>query len=160
MPDFTKKVIKQRSEVLAPGETCLGATYAMPGGRFGRMLGFGVAGAVGTIVADQASRRRAEEHGEALGAGLAGRLTEGSDAVIAVTDRRLLFFAFKKMKGDPGDLVAEYTLDEVASIETERKKLSVALLITFADGSVADFDAQKMAKPDALVSGFSTATGR
>lgn len=157
MPDYTKKVVKLKSELLESGEEYLGATYALPGGRFGRMVGFGVAGAAGAVVAQRKARQRAEEHGDALGAGLAERVPEGKDLVIAVTDRRLMFFSFLAMKGHPGDLVAEYSLDEVASIEAERKRLMVTLLITFADGSVVDFDAQKMAKPAALVEGYASA---
>lgn len=159
MPDYLKKVTKQRSDVLLPGETYLGATYALPGGRFGRMVGFGVAGVAGAVVAETKARQRADEHGDALGAGIASRVPQNTDLVLAVTDRRLLFFSFKRMKGDPGDLVAEYGLGEVVSIGEERKKLMVNLLIGFSDGSVVDFEAQKMAKPESLLDGFRLAKG-
>lgn len=154
MPDYTKKVTKEKTEVLHPGESFLGATYALPGGRFGRMVGMGVGGVAGAVVAEKKARDRAGEHGDALGAGLAARLPAGKDVVLAITDRRLLVFEFKKMKGTPGDLVAEYAIDEVASIEADRKKLMVDLLLTFSDGSVADYEVQKMAKPDSLVNAF------
>jgi hypothetical protein len=159
MPSYTKKVKKARSDALSPDEEYLGATYALPAGQFGRSLGFGVAGIAGSVAAERSNSRRKTEHGEALGAGVADAIPQGRDVVLAITHKRLLVFALGRMKGNPTDLIAEIPIQDVAGVETQPKKMMVRLAIRFADGSLADFDVQKMAKPSELVAGFERAKG-
>lgn len=160
MPNYTKKVINNSASELAADEEYLGATYALPAGRFGRSVGFGAAGVVGSAVAEYSAHQRRTDLGEGVGTGMSAEIPEHQDVVLAVTNKRLLVFSFGRMKGVPKDLIAEYQLDEVTAIDAVPGKLMTRLTVSFADGSLADFEAQKIAKPGELTQGFERATGR
>ena len=85
---------------------------------------------------------------------------DGRDVVLAVTNQRLLVFTLHRVKGVPKELLAEFPIGDVADVVAEPKKLMTRLTVAFGDGSMADFDAQKMAKPGDFVAGFARATGR
>ena len=65
--------------------------------------------------------------------------------VLGVTDRRLLIWGWGKMMGKPKDLKFTFALSEIAGMEIEPKKASVAVALIFSDGSGITREAPKLA---------------
>ncbi len=58
MASITKKVIKNCSQYLLPGETFEGAVFGRPAGSFGRSVALGVGGLAGAAVSGKAAPKR------------------------------------------------------------------------------------------------------
>jgi len=159
MPDFLKKVAKDKSGELRPEEKYLGALYAQPAGSFGRSVGFAAGGLLGGAVAARSQKKREAELGGAQESGIAATFPSGN-VVMAVTGQRMLVFGHGAMKGNPTDLLAEYPLADVHRIGLEPRKAHSSMKLTFSDNSVLDFDVVKMAKPDRFIAAFEEAKGR
>lgn len=158
MASITKKVIKNCSRYLHPGETFAGAVFGRPAGSFGRSVAFGVGGVAGAVVSDKVAKKREQEHEGATDAGMAAEFPQG-DVVLAVTPQRFLVFRFAQMSGKPKELLAEYPVAQVAEIVQEQRKMHRSFQIHFTDGSLADLDVVKMAKPDQFVEAFNRIKG-
>ena len=66
----------------------------------------------------------------------------------------LLLFNYTAM-GKPKDLVAEFPLEQVQSVELEKKKITAnALTFAFADGSAVEVERAKLEKPADFVEAF------
>jgi hypothetical protein len=159
MPDFLKKVVKDKSGELRADEQYLGAAYAQPAGAFGRSVGFAAGGLLGGAVAARSQKKREEELDGAHESGIAASFPNGN-VVMAVTGQRLLVFGHGALKGKPTDLRAEYPLSDVHRMALEKRRGHSSLKVTFSDNSVRDFDVVTMAKPDRLVAAFEEAKGR
>jgi len=158
MPDFLKKVVRDKSGELRPDEQYLAATYAQPAGSFARSVGFGAGGLVGAAVAGRSGKKRKEELGGADEAGAAAGFPDGN-VVMALTAQRLLVFGHGALKGNPTDLLAEMPLGEVHEMTLEKRRAHSSLKIRFSDNSVRDFDVVKGAKPEPFVAAFGAAKG-
>lgn len=116
-------------------------------------------GAAGGIIGTVASDRQAKK-------ALAGA-TEGSSAgswpsgncAVGLTNQRLLLFNYTAM-GKPKDLVAEFPVDQLASVELEKKKITAnALRFGFADGSSVEVECAKLEKTQDFVDAFTATQG-
>jgi len=150
---ITKKVIKNCSQYLHPGETVEGAVFGRPAGSFGRSVAFGVGGLAGAAVSGRATKKRESAHEGATAEGLAADFPPG-DVVLAVTPTRFLVFKFAQVSGKPKELLAEYQMGQVTEIVQEKRKMHRSFQIHFSDGSLIDLDVVKMAKPDEFVEAF------
>lgn len=161
MVNFAKKIEKHRSSDLHAGESIEAAMFVQPVGSFGRQMGIQLGGVVGAVAASRAGKKReseAEESEAPEGGGLAAEITV-SPAVIGLSAQRLLVFGHSKLSGRPSDLDASYPIQDVESVTTEKKKLSSALEIRFADGSVAQFEVVRPGKPAPFVEAFTRLKG-
>lgn len=82
--------------------------------------------------------------------GLAGPLKH--TGVLALTDRRLLFFKKRFAIGRPKTLIGDWPLEQVAAIAYDSEDNTVT--VTFADGSSAGLHSPSNQWPDKLVEGF------
>jgi hypothetical protein len=83
----------------------------------------------------------------------AGTWPSGNSAV-GLTNQRLLLFNYTAM-GKPKDLVAEFPIAEVASVELEKKKITAnALRFAFTDGSSVEVECAKLEKTQDFVDAF------
>jgi hypothetical protein len=149
MPNFVKLIHKHRSQDLHPGEEILGAVFVQPTGTFGRSVAFGVAGAVGSAVAD-ARRKEAEAPDDDS---LAARMP-GGRLVLAFSRQRFLVFEHGVMSGRPKELAAEFTWDQIGGIELGDGKLKQELVVRFGDESTAVFEVVKSAKPKPFMEAY------
>ena len=69
---------------------------------------------------------------------------------MVVTDRRLLACSVAAMSGKPKELVAEWPIDQVAGIATDKGKLAIPMTITFADGTAVSVEAARGTGADTL----------
>lgn len=82
--------------------------------------------------------------------GLAGPLKHSG--VLALTDRRLLYFKKRFAIGRPKTIVGDWPLEQVAAIAYDGEDNT--LTITFSDGSSAGLHSPSNQWPDKLVEGF------
>ncbi len=148
MVDMVKKIHKKSAELLNPGEEILGACVVSSVGQLKKSVAFG---AVGGLV------------GAAVGAAIKGSGAEaapGSQAdsfpltrqsILAVSAQRWILFEQGGLSGSAKSVAGEWTHQEVLGLDIEPGKLTSHLRLGFADGSVAEMEAVKAAKPDALV---------
>ncbi len=148
MVDMVKKLHKKSSGLLNPGETILGACAIMPVGQFKKTVAFG---AVGGLV------------GAAVGQAIAGKpspVAEGSmahdfptlrQAIFAISDQRWIVFEQSAMSGAAKAIAAQWPLDAITGLEVSEGKLTSKIDVCFADGSVAQAEAVRAAKPASLV---------
>ncbi len=147
MVDMVKKIHKKSADLLHPGEEILGACVVSSVGQFKKSVAFG---AVGGLV------------GAAVGAAIKGKATEaapGSQAesfplvrqsILAVSAQRWVLFDQGGFSGSAKSVAGEWTHQEIVGLDIEPGKLTSRLGLRFADGSVAEMEAVKAAKPDAL----------
>ncbi|MFN3218633.1 MAG: hypothetical protein ACE367_19230 [Acidimicrobiales bacterium] len=173
MDKFAKKIHANCADDLHPGEQVAAAAYVQPPGvllptilitavplAIGAVFLGAIGGAIGAaigFIAAQALASKLVSRG--AGEGMAAAVP-GGNAVLAVTDRRLLVFGHNTMSGKPQGLQAQYTLDQVHSIAVTKGKMTGSLAVTFADGSTSSFDVAKTAKPEPFVAAFQQLTGR
>jgi len=144
---YADKLQQRAGGVLRPGEGVVAAVRTQPRGS---TMGTAIGGLVGEAVAHrQASRAQAE-----AGAGsVAGNWPTGNSAV-GLTEQRLLAFNYTAM-GKPKGLIAEFPLDQLASVELEKKKVTAnALRFHFTDGSAAEVECAKLEKTADFVEAF------
>jgi hypothetical protein len=130
------------------GERLLAAIRTMPRGT---TMGIGIGGAVGAVVADKQAKKAQ------------GQQVEGSDAkewpsvrsAVGLTDRRLLIYDYTFM-GKPNNLVGQFRLDRIASLDLE-KGVTNRVRFNFADGSAAQVECAKLEKVGDFVSAFESA---
>lgn len=146
MAGYADKLQKRAGELLGPDEQLISAVRTQPRGTNVSAAG----GLVGSVASDRQAKKA-----------LAGA-TEGSSAgswpsgncAVGLTNRRLLLFNYTFM-GKPNELVAEYPLDQVASVELKKKKITAnALRFAFTDGSSVEVECAKMEKTQDFVNAF------
>jgi hypothetical protein len=144
--NYTDKLQKKAGEVLRGDERLLGAVRVQPrGATTGRAVGGLIGGAV-------AGRQAAKAQANAAEGSLARRWPQGQVA-LGLTDQRLLAFNYTAL-GKPKDLVAEFPLDQVASVQMDKKKVANALEFGFADGSGIVVECGKLEKTGDFISAF------
>jgi hypothetical protein len=149
---YADKLQKRAGGVLRPGERLISAVRTMPRGA---TMGTAVGGVIGTAVAH---RQASKAQMEAATGSLATGWPKGNSAV-GLTDQRLLLFNYTAM-GKPKDLVAEFPIDQLASVELEKKKVTAnALRFGFADGSSIEVECAKLEKTGDFVEAFQRVKG-
>ena len=139
-----KKVTKAADKIgLQAGEEVRAACTTNPKGTMKRSVAVGVGGVVGALVAGRG------EGDEAEAGGLADRFPSGQHYLV-VTDLRLLACSVAAMSGKPKELVAEWPIDQISDITTDKGKLAIPLTITFADGTSVAVEAARGTGADTL----------
>lgn len=159
MPDFVKKIEKHRSEDLLAGETLQAATIGQPPGTFSRQVGGQLGGAVGMLLAKKAGEARRPPAENTSMVGLAASIPATGPLVLAVTDRRMLFFAHGAMSGNPKELEAAIALPDVEAMSIEKHKMTSTLTIRFSDNTERVFECVRMAKPEPFLMAFNRLKG-
>lgn len=130
----------QKHPEIEPGETVIQASYGLSSGVI--------------EVANQVDGMRHvkvwnEEMGNAVG--LANPLKH--TGVLALTERRLLFFRKRFAIGRPKNLTARWPLEQIVAIDYTKDDNT--LQVTFSDGSSAGLHSPPNQWPHRLVEGFS-----
>lgn len=151
MGNYADKLQKRAAELLNPGERMIAAVRTQPRGTN--------LGAIGGIVGDVASSRQSKKAlADATTGSNAGSWPSGNSAV-GLTNQRLLLFNYTAM-GKPKDLVAEFPIADVASVELEKKKITAnALRFAFTDGSSVEVECAKLEKTQDFVDAFGAQQG-
>lgn len=152
MVDFAKKVQKKAMESLLPGEQVLAAAPWQKRGALGKQVAFSSAGLVGAAV--HAAANRNKDDATAV-TGPSADALNGRAAILAVTDHRVIAFSQTPMGGNPKDVIGQWEHREIDSLELDKNKLTYAATLRFADGSVAEGEFVRAAKPEKLVDALS-----
>jgi len=129
----------QKHPAIEPGETVLQASYG---------LSRGVVAFANRVDGMPRVKVWNEEMGEAEG--LAAPLKH--TGVLALTDRRLLFFRKRFAIGRPKTIIGDWPLGQIAAIAYEADDNTVT--VTFSDGSSAGLHSPANQWPHKLVEGF------
>lgn len=146
MGGYADKLQKSAGQVLRPGEKVIAAIRAQPRGS---TTGMAVGGLVGAAVAGRQAQKAHAKVGEGT---LASGWPQGRLAV-GLTDQRLLTFNYTAL-GKPKDMTGEFPLNEVSSVELEKKKVANAVRFAFVDGSAVEVECAKLEKVGDFVSAF------
>ncbi len=151
MAGYADKLRKRAADLLNPGEQLLSAVRTQPRGTNLGNIGGGIGAAV-------SGRQAAKATANAGPGSMAAGWPSGNSAV-GLTDQRLVLFNYTAL-GKPKDLVAEFPLDQVASVELEKKKITAnALRFAFTDGSGIEVECAKLEKTADFVDAFRSAKG-
>lgn len=147
MGGYADKLQQRAAGVLRPGEQVIAAVRTQPRGS---TMGTAVGGVIGQAVAHrQAAKARAE-----AGAGSLAQSWPAGNAAVGLTGERIVIFNYTAM-GKAKDLIAEFPLDQLASVELEKKKVTAnALRFHFTDGSAAEVECAKLEKTGDFVQAF------
>ncbi|MCP3934539.1 MAG: hypothetical protein GY708_04110 [Actinomycetia bacterium] len=149
MVDMVKKIHKKSQDLLLPGEQILAASAVQAVGQFKKQVAFGaVGGLVGAAVGTAMANRERGDGAEADT--MADNFPELKQGILAVSDQRWIMFT-AGMSGAPKSVTAQWRHDQISSLSLDKGKLTSKVNITFTDGSVAQVEAVKAAKPAALV---------
>ena len=147
MGEYTGKLLKRAGALLGSDEQLLFAVRAQPKGT---SLGMGIGGAIGQAVAQRQQTKALAK----ADSGSAASSWPGGNTAVGLTNKRLMLFDYTAM-GKPKDLVAEFPLDQVSSVELEKKKITAnALKFAFADGSGVEVECGKLEKTGDFVEAF------
>lgn len=155
MVDFVKRVNKHGADLLHPGEIVLGALNLLPPGGFtygmiGGVTGGVIGAAIGIAVDTRAKRKDEESRNEGGDAPLQAAAFPGQGVIVAVTDRRLVFFTVTVGRGAPKEIFLDIPYADLDRLERHDAKGTVGkgfqktagLRFVRKDGSV--FDATTM----------------
>ena len=158
MVDFAKKVQKKGAEHLHPGEEVVAAVPWQRPGSFGKQLAITSGGLVGAAIHAATNRDKSDDT-ENEPAAAAADAWDGKQAILAVTSQRVLLFSQGAMSGAPKDVVAEWSHDQVTGLHLVKQKLTHRVEMTFADGSTAEGEIVRAAKPERFAESFRATTG-
>jgi hypothetical protein len=145
---YTDKLRGKASEVMESDEQLLAAIRTMPRGT---VMSTGIGGAVGAAVAGKQAKKAQAGQGE----GTAAADWPAMRSAVGLTNRRLLIYDYTMM-GKPKDLVAQFPLDQIASLDLE-KGVTNRFRFNFADGSAAQVECAKLEKVGDFKSAFESA---
>ncbi len=146
MGGYADKLQKSVGGVLNTGEQFLAGVRTQPRGTN--------IGAVGGVIGTVASDRQAKKALANAEAGSSASSWPTSNAAVGLTNQRLLIFNYTAF-GKPKDLVAEFPLEQVASVDLEKKKITAnALRFAFTDGSSVEVECAKLEKTQDFVDAF------
>jgi hypothetical protein len=149
MTGYADKLQKKAAEHLNAGERLIAAVRTLPRGS--------TVGAAGGIIGAALSGRQASKAEADAAAGSVAEAWPKENAAVGLTDKRLLLFNYTAM-GKPKDLIGEFPLDQLTSVELEKKKLGAnALRFAFADGSGIEVECAKLEKTGRFVDAFKEA---
>ena len=148
MVDMVKKLHKKNADLLHPGEQVLGAAVVSKVGQFKKNVAFGAIGglvgaAVGNAIGGKSESAEADTMAESF--------PEIRQAILALTDQRWILFEQSLMSGAAKSVLTEWPLDAISGLSMEKAKLNHRIDVVFADGSIAQVESVKAAKPGALV---------
>ncbi len=152
MVDMAKKIHKKGAEFLAPGEKVIAASTIAAVGQFKKSVAFGAVGGLAGAAIGSAIKGKADE---AEGGSMADDFPDHRQAILALSNQRWLLFEQGAMSGAPKALSAEWPHDQIKAIEIEKGKLTSKVSVVFADGSTAQAEAIKAAKPEQLAEALS-----
>jgi len=123
-----KKMAKEADRLgFAPGEEVVAACITFPAGHKLKSVVKSVAGGVAGMSDGPAT------------SGLASRMPGGRNH-LAVTSHRLIATTVKGGNIKPGEISAEWSIEEVADISVDRQSAASAITVTFMDESVLMLD--------------------
>ncbi len=147
MVDMVKKVHKKGAEFLNAAEKIEGAAVVQAVGQFKKQVAFGAVGGLVGAAIGQAVKGSAEK---AESGSLADSFPNAKQAILAISNQRWILFEQSVMSGGPKGVLAEWPLDQIVRIDLEKGKLTSKVNIIFSDESIAQVEAVKGAKPEAL----------
>ena len=147
MIDMAKKIHKKGAEFLDPGEKILAAAVIGAVGQFKKSVAFGVVGGFAGAAVSKAIKGEAEQ---AENGSMADSFPRHRQAILALSDQRWLLFEQGAISGGPKALSAQWPHDQITAIEVEKGKLTSKVGVVFVDGSTAQVEAVKGAKPESL----------
>lgn len=153
--DFAKKVQKKGAEFLHPGETVVAAVPWAKPGSLGKQVAFSSGGVVGAAIHAATNRDKGDGPD---GPGAADTFS-GKQAILAVTDQRVIAFSQSAMSGSPKEILGEWSYDQIVKLELEKQKLTHRAALHFADGSVADGEIVRAGKPEKFQADLARITG-
>ncbi len=146
MGGYADKLQKSVGGTLNAGEQFLAGVRTQPRGTNISAAG----GLIGTVASDRQAKKALAGAAEGSTAGT----WPGGNCAVGLTDQRLLLFNYTAF-GKPKDLVAEFPLEQVASVELEKKKITAnALRFAFTDGSSVEVECAKLEKTQDFVEVF------
>jgi hypothetical protein len=148
---YVDKLAKKAAEILRPGEQLVGAIRTQPSGA---TVGTAVGGVIGAGIANRQANKSRSEAGEGS---TAANWATGRFAV-GLTDQRLLTYNYTTL-GKPKDLTSELPLDQVTSIELEKKKIMKGVRFGFSDGSSVELECARLENVEDFVSAFQKVKG-
>jgi hypothetical protein len=143
--DYAEKIQAKAQGVLEGDERVLAAIRTSPRGA---TVAAGVGGLVGGLVAARQAKKGAAEQAEGSAAGMWPPVR----CAVALTDRRLLIYGFTAL-GQPKDVIAEFSLDQLASVEIDKGFMN-KVRFAFTDGSAAKVECGKVEKVDNFATAF------
>lgn len=148
MVDMVKKLHKKNGDLLQPGETILGAATVTAVGQFKKNVAFGAVGGLVGAAVGNAIKGKAPEPEQGT---MADAFPQVKQAILAVSDQRWIVFEQSMMSGAAKAVIAEWPHETIQTLEIEAGKLTSKIDVVFADGSVAQVEAVRAAKPQDLV---------
>jgi hypothetical protein len=148
MAGYADKLQERAGELLRQGERLLAAIRTKPRGS--------TVGAAGGLIGEALSHRAASKSGVEAGAGSQAETWPRENSAVGMTDQRILIFNYTAM-GKPKDLIGEFPLDQVTSVEQEKKLTANVIRFVFADGSGAEVECAKLEKTGPFVDAFQEA---
>jgi hypothetical protein len=146
MAGYADKLQKRAAELLGPDEQLISAVRTQPRGTNLSAAG----GIIGAVASDRQAKKATAGATEGSNAGT----WPTGNCAVGLTNQRLLLFNYTAL-GKPKDLVAEFPLADVGSIELQKKKITAnALRFAFTDGSSVEVECAKMEKTQAFVDAF------
>lgn len=148
MGGYVDKLQGKAAETLESGERLIAAIRTMPRGT---TMGIGIGGAVGAVVADRQAKKGQAQQTE----GSAAKEWPAVRSAVGLTDRRLLIYDYTMM-GKPKDLVGQFSLSQITSIDLD-KGVTNKLRFNFTDGSAAQVECAKLEKVGDFKTAFESA---
>lgn len=147
MVNMVKKVQKKGADLLLDGEEVRAASLVTVVGGLKKQAAFGAAGGlVGTAIG-VAMGDTADEVAEGT---LASTFPLTKPSILAITNQRWVLFEQGAVSGGPKSVLGQWGLDQITGIAIEAGRIMCKIDITFVDGSVAQAEAVKAAKPQKL----------
>lgn len=147
MVDMVKKIHKKGAEHLNLAEKIEGAAVVQAVGQFKKQVAFGAIGGVVGAAVGQAVKGKAKE---TEAGSMADSFPNAKQAILAISNQRWILFEQSLMSGGPKGILAEWPLDQIVAIELEKGKLTSKVNVVFSDGSIAQVESVKGAKPKSL----------
>jgi hypothetical protein len=151
---YVDKLQGKAGEVMRPGEQLVSAIRAKPRGT---TTGFAVGGLIGATIAGRQAKKANE--GVAEGSVAASWPQAGMGGLaVGLTNQRLLTFSFTAM-GKPKDLTGEFPIEQVSSVDMDKRKITNGVRFAFSDGSAVEVECAKLEKVDDFLSAFQGVKG-
>ena len=162
MPNWIKRVNKERAQDLRPDETLLAASYFLGRGGTVGQIAFGMTRGIGRdvlgaqtgmvdVAATEAGREsisRSQEGYNTFEGSIAATIRDDK-GVLAVTDRRLIFFGYSQgmMKTRILDVTADIDRVDVVGWSFQPGKMAAVVNLAFSDGSSIGIEIPRANKP-------------
>ena len=151
MGGYADKLQKAVGGTLQPGEQVVAAIRTQPRGA---TTGMAVGGLIGAAVAG----KQAKKAHEAVGDGTLASTWPPGRFAVGLTTQRLLAYNYTAM-GKPKDLVGQFPIQQLSSVELDKKAIANAVRFVFTDGSAVELECAKLEKVGDFVSAFQSVKG-